>query len=385
MRHWTVCAAPAVATLGLLLGLAADGGAAAKGGKAMKASITKAPFGKLPDGTEVDLYTLTNAKGMTAKIITYGGIITELHAPDRDGKSENVCLGFDNLKDYLAGHPFFGALVGRVANRIAGAKFTLDGREYKLAANNGPNTLHGGKKGFDKVVWKAEPRETADGVALKLTYLSRDGEEGFPGNLNTTVEYTLTNDNELKVAYTATTDKATPVNLTQHAYFNLATPKSGNILGHELTINAESYTPTDKALIPTGEVKSVKGTPLDFTTPTTIGARIDQLKTDPLGYDHNYVLKRQGKGLVQAARAREPKTGRVMEVLTTEPAIQLYTGNFLDGKQQGPGGVVYRQHQAFCLEAQHYPDAVHHAGFPSIILQPGKTYTQLTVYKFSAK
>lgn len=377
----------AACVLGMLSMRAAGEGSRAKGGKAVngKLGVTKAVFGKTADGKEVDLYTLTNAHGMTAKITNYGGIVTELLVPDKDGKAENVVLGFDNLKDYLAGHPFFGALVGRVGNRIAKAKFTLDGKEYKLAANNGPNTLHGGKEGFDKKVWKAEPVQKADAVGVKLHYVSPDGEEGFPGTLSTTVTYWLTNDNELKIDYTATTDKATPVNLTHHGYFNLATPASGSMLGHELMIAADQHTPTDDALIPTGEIKSVKGTPLDFTKPTAIGARIDQLKGEPGGYDHNYVLRGGGKGLVLAARVHEPKSGRVMEVSTTEPAIQFYSGNFLNGKEKGHGGVVYRKHQGFCLEAQHYPDSVHHANFPSIILRPGETYRQTTVYKFSAK
>jgi aldose 1-epimerase len=351
----------------------------------MKAGIQKQAFGKTPEGTEVDLYTLTNAKGMTAKITNYGGIVTELVVPDRDGKLENVVLGFDNFKDYLAGHPFFGALAGRVANRIGGAKFTLDGKEYKLAANNGPNSLHGGKKGFDKMVWKAEPQETADGHAVKLSYVSPDGEEGYPGTLSATVTYTLTNQNELKIDYKATTDKATPVNLTHHGYFNLANPKTGNALGHVLMIAADSYTPVDDTLIPTGEIKPVKGTPLDFTKPETIGARIAELKGNPGGYDHNYVLRGGGKGLTPAARVYEPKSGRVMVVLTTEPGVQFYSGNFLDGKQKGHGGVVYGKHHGFCLETQHFPDSVHHANFPSTILRPGQTYTQTTVYRFSAK
>jgi aldose 1-epimerase len=373
--------------LGILAVLAAGEGPRAKGGKAVsgKLSVEKTAFGKMPDGKEVDLYTLTNAHGMTVKVTNYGGIVTELLVPDKNGKAENVVLGFDNLKDYLAGHPFFGALAGRVANRIAGAKFTLDGKEYKLAANNGPNTLHGGKAGFDKKLWKAEQVKAAGAVGVKLHYVSPDGEEGFPGNLDTTVTYWLTNDNELKIDYTATTDKATPVNLTHHGYFNLATPASGPMLGHELMIAADQYTPTDDALIPTGEIKSVKGTPLDFTKPTPIGDRIDQLKGNPGGYDHNYVLRGGGKGLALAARVHEPKSGRVMEVFTTEPAIQFYSGNFLNGKEKGHGGVTYRKHQGLCLEAQHFPDSVHHANFPSVILRPGETYRQTTVYKFSAK
>jgi aldose 1-epimerase len=373
--------------LAILSILSAGEGPRPKGGKAVtgKADVQKQAFGKTPDGTEVDLYVLTNGKGLTAKVITYGGIVTELLAPDRDGKMDNVVLGFDNLKDYLAGHPFFGALAGRVANRIAKARFTLDGKEYKLFANNGPNALHGGKKGFDKVVWKGEPVRAAHAVGVKLSHLSPDGEEGYPGNLSATVTYWLTDANELRIDYEAMTYKATPVNLTHHGYFNLANPKSGTILNHEMMIAADQYTPVDDTLIPTGEIKPVKGTPLDFTTPTAIGARIDHLKGNPGGYDHNYVLRGGGKSLALAARVYEPKTGRVMEVFTTEPGIQFYTGNFLDGSQKGHGGVVYRKHHGFCLEAQHFPDSVHHANFPSIILRPGQTYRQTTVYKFSAK
>jgi aldose 1-epimerase len=356
----------------------------AEGGEKMQATITKSDFGKTPDGTAVDLYTLTNANGVKAKIITYGALLTELLVPDRDGKLDDVVLGFDDLKGYLGGHPYFGAIVGRVTNRIAKGKFTLDGKEYHLAVNNGPNSLHGGLKGFDKVVWKAEQVPAADGVAVKFTYVSPDGEEGYPGNLSAAVTYTLTNQNEVKIDYLATTDKATPVNLTNHSYFNLADPRSGDVLGHELMLAADEYTPSDDTLIPTGELKSVKGTPLDFTTPTPIGARINQLKGDPIGYDHNYVLRGGGKSLALAARVREPKTGRVLEMYTTEPGVQFYTGNFLDGTLKGKG-VVYHKHQGFCLEAQHYPDSVNHPEFPSVILRPGKTYTQTTVYKFSVK
>jgi aldose 1-epimerase len=385
MRHGAGLAG-VCCVLGVLSMLSAGAAPRPKGGKAVNAKpgVQKQAFGKTPDGKEVDLYVLTNARGMTAKVMTYGGIVTELTAPDKAGKFENVVLGFDNLKDYLAGHPYFGAITGRVANRIAGAKFTLDGKEYKLAANDGPNSLHGGKKGFDKVVWKADAAAGVAGVVLKLTYRSPDGEEGYPGNLSVTVTYELTNDNELKIDYTAKTDKATPINLTHHGYYNLATPKAGDVLGHELMIAADKYTPTDDKLVPTGKVEPVKGTPLDFTTPTAIGARIDKLKNEPRGYDHNYV-RRGGKSLALAARVREPKTGRVMEVYTTEPGLQFYSGNFLSGKEKGHGGVVYRQHQGFCLEAQHFPDSVHHANFPSTILRPGETYRQTTVYKFSAR
>ncbi len=372
-----------IAFLFLLPPLLAPAADAPKGDKPVTASIKKIPFGKTPDGTEVDLYILTNAKGMQAKIMTYGAILTELQVPDRAGKTADVVLGFDKLEEYLAGHPYFGATIGRVGNRISKARFTLDGKEYKLAANNGPNAIHGGKKGFDKVVWKATPTPAKSGVAF--SYVSPDGEEGYPGKLSITVTYTLTDANELKIDYLATTDKATPVNLTNHSYFNLAGPAAGNILDHEVWLDADHYTPADDTLIPTGEVKPVQGTPLDFTKPAKIGARMAQLKNDPLGYDHNFVLKNKGKALALAARVSEAKTGRILEMYTTEPAVQLYTGNFLDGKLKGRGGVVYRQHQALCLEAQHFPDAVNRPNFPSIILRPGKTYAQTTVHRFSAR
>jgi aldose 1-epimerase len=351
----------------------------------MEASVQKMDFGKTADGTPVELYVLTNAKGTIAKVMTYGAILTELHVADRNGKLDDVVLGFDNLKDYLAGHPMFGATVGRVANRIAKGKFTLDGKEYSLAVNARPNSIHGGLKGFDKVVWKAEALPKPDGVAVQLNYRSPDGEEGFPGNLATTVTYTLTNDNELRITYVAKTDRPTPVNLTNHSYFNLAGAKSGDMLGHELMVAADLYTPTDNTLIPTGEIKPVRGTPLDFTSPMPIGARINELNPNLGGYDHNYVLRGGGKSLALAARVYEPKTGRVMEMFTTEPGVQLYTANFLDSKRKAKGGAVYGRHQAFCLEAQHFPDAVNHANFPSIILRPGETYTHTTVYRFSTK
>jgi aldose 1-epimerase len=347
--------------------------------------VQKMTFGKTEDGTSIDLYTLTNKKGMTAKVMTYGAILTELDVPDKSGKTADVVLGFADLKGYLGGHPYFGSNVGRVANRIAKGKFTLDGKEYHLAINNKPNALHGGLKGFDKVVWKAEPLKSPDEAAVKFIYVSKDGEEGYPGNLTVTVTYTLTNDNQLKIDYTATTDKPTPVNLTNHSYFNLAGAQAGDILGHELMLVADQYTPVDETLIPTGEIKPVKGTPLDFTTPALIGARIEKLKGDPGGYDHNFVLNGEGKKLALAARVREPKSGRMMETWTTEPGVQFYSGNFLDGKKTGKGGVVYKKHWGFCLEAQHFPDSVNHPNFPSMILKPDETYKQTTIYKFSAK
>jgi aldose 1-epimerase len=341
-------------------------------------------FGKMPDGSPVKLYTLSNSKGMVAKLMDYGAILTELHVPDRQGKSANVVLGFDNLGQYLGGHPHFGATTGRVANRIAKARFTLDGHEYKLAANNGPNHLHGGLKGFDKVLWNSKvlPGSASEAV-VQFSYLSKDGEEGYPGNLSVTVLFALTEDNALRIEYAATTDKSTPVNLTNHSYFNLAT--GGDILSHELKLSADQYTPADNELIPTGKIASVKGTPLDFTKPTAIGARIEQLKPNPGGYDHNFVVNGGGKSLVLAARVLEPTSGRVMEVLTTEPGIQLYTGNFLDGKLKGFGGVIYNRYGGFCLETQHYPDSINQPHFPSVVLRPGQTFKSTTVYKFFAQ
>ena len=345
--------------------------------------VSRMDFGKTPDGTPVEIYTLTNGK-MSAKVMTYGAILTELIVPDRSGKPGDVVLGFDDLQGYLAGHPYFGATVGRVANRVGGAKFSLDGKDYKLAANNGPNTLHGGLKAFDKVVWKARDSSTSDTPAVTFSYRSPDGEEGFPGNLDVDVTYSLSDD-ALKIDYKATTDQATPVVLTNHSYFNLAGPASGTILDEEIQINAQSYTPGDEGMIPTGSIAPVRGTPLDFTNSTVIGTRFDQLKAEPIGYDHNFVLDPDARFPNVAARVHAPKSGRVMEVLTTEPAVQFYTGNFLDGSVKGKGGVVYRKNQALCLEAQHFPDSVHHANFPSTILRPGQTYTQTTIYRFSAK
>lgn len=373
---WAVCALGASAVAGC-------GAASQQEGKpSMAAGITKTGFGKTADGAAVDLYTLTNTHGLTAKIMTYGALLTELHVPDKTGKLGNVVLGFDNLKQYLDGHPYFGCTVGRYANRIAKGKFTLDGKTYTLAVNNGPNSLHGGLKGFDKVVWTAEPSDTPAGPGVKFTYVSADGEEGYPGKLAVTVIYTLTNRDELKIEYAASAEKATPVNLTNHSYFNLAGPGKGDILGHVLSLTADKYTPVDDTLIPTGKIEPVSGTPLDFTKPTAIGARIDQLKGEPGGYDHNFVINGGGGALAPTATVTEPTTGRVMEILTTQPGVQLYTGNFLDGKLTGNGG-VYKKHYGFCLETQHFPDSPNHPNFPSTILKPGETYRQVTVHRFS--
>lgn len=344
--------------------------------------VAQSDFGQTPDGKPVELYTLTNKNGLVAKITNYGGILTELHVPDKAGQNGNVVLGFATLDKYVAGHPFFGATTGRVANRIGKARFTLDGKEYKLAANNGPNTLHGGKVGFDKKVWDAEAVETKNGPSVKLQYVSPDGEEGFPGTLTTTVIYTLTNDDELKIDYKATTNNPTIVNLTNHSYFNLAGDGNGNILDHELMLNADKYTVFDATQIPTGEIKSVEGTPLDFRKPTPIGARIAQVEG---GYDHNFVLNGKSGAMKLCARVRDPASGRVMEIRTTEPGVQLYTANGLDGKITGVSGKPYLQYGAFCLETQHYPDSVNHPEFPSVILRPGQTYHTVTVHKFSAK
>lgn len=349
----------------------------------MQATLEKSPFGALPDGTPVDLYTLKNAHGITMKVMTYGAIITELHTPDRQGQLGDIVLGFDSLDAYLQGHPYFGAVVGRYANRIAKGRFTLEGHAYTLATNNGPNALHGGLKGFDKVVWTAEPVLVPNGVAVRFSYVSPDGEEGYPGNLAVRVTYTLTNTDELVMDYEAKTDKATVVNLTNHSYFNLA--GEGDILGHELMLNAANYTPVDDTLIPTGQIAPVKGTVMDFTAAKPIGRDLRQLTNDPQGYDHNYVLNRAGKGLALCARVYEPKTGRTLEILTTQPGVQFYSGNFLDGTLKGKRGTVYQQHTGFCLETQHYPDSPNQPAFPSVVLRPNQTYQHSTVHKFGAR
>ncbi len=346
------------------------------------------PFGKLPTGEEVQLYTLANKSGMEARIMNYGGILVSLKVPDRQGQLGDVVLGFDGLDRYVKENPYFGALIGRYGNRIAGGKFELEGKTYTLAQNNGPNHLHGGLKGFDKKLWSAESADSPDGPQLILRCVSPDGEEGYPGELRVRVTYTLTDDNALRIDYEATTDKTTIVNLTNHSYFNLKDAGATPILDHVLMIDADRFTPVDETLIPTGELRPVEGTPFDFRQPTPIGARIDA--DDPQlrfagGYDHNFVLNRTGEGLTLAARVYEPATGRVMEVLTTEPGIQFYTGNFLDGTLTGKSGVVYQKRSALCLETQHFPDSPNHPQFPSTVLKPGETYRSTTVYKFSAR
>jgi aldose 1-epimerase len=349
--------------------------------------VKKEAFGSMPDGKAVELYTLANLHGIEVRVMTYGGIIVSLKTPDKAGRFADITLGFDTLAGYLANKPYFGALVGRYGNRIANGKFALDGKEYTLAKNNGPNALHGGLKGFDKVVWQAESFQKSAEVGLILKYTSADGEEGYPGTLHVTVTYTLNDRNEFSIDYRATTDKATPINLTNHTYFNLAGEGSGNILGEELMLNADHYTPVDATLITTGKIDSVKGTPLDFTKPTAIGARIhDTFEQMVLagGYDHNFVINRQGPGLALAARAYDPSSGRVLEVDTVEPGVQFYTGNFLDGVP-GKHGHIYKARDAFCLETQHYPDSPNKPEFPSSILRPGKTYHTTTVWRFSTR
>ena len=340
----------------------------------------------MADGKTVKLFTLMNRKGTVVKVTNYGLIMTDIQTADRSGQFGHVALGFDTLAEYQKGHPFFGAIAGRVANRIAKGKFMLEGKEYSLAVNNGPNHLHGGKKGFDKVVWDAKPLPASEKEqAIEFHYLSKDGEEGYPGNLDVTVVYALTDDDEIRMEYRAKTDKATPVNLTNHSYFNLA--GSGDTLGTEIFIDADRYTPTDATLIPTGQLAPVKGTALDFTKPTAMGARVAQLdksKGGPGGYDHNFVLNSGGKKLALAARAYEPQSGRILEVLTTEPGIQLYNGIGL-GTEVVHGGQKVVKYGGFCLETQHFPDAINQPNFPSVVLKPGDTYATTTIFKFAAK
>jgi aldose 1-epimerase len=351
---------------------------------APRGQITRQPFGQTKDGVAVDLYTLRNSKGAEAGICNYGGLVIFLKMPDRDGQFGDVVLGYDNLADYLKETPYFGAMIGRYGNRIAKGKFTLDGKEYTLAINNGPNALHGGLKGFDKVVWEPRILARPEGPSLELRYTSKDGEEGYPGNLSVIAVYTLTDENALKLEYSAITDKDTVVNLTQHSYFNLA--GKGDILNHQVMIPADKFTPVDSTLIPTGELKPVDGTPFDFRTPTAIGARINQ-NDEQLrfggGYDHNWVINKPLGQLGLMARVEEPTSGRVLEVWSTEPGLQFYTGNFLDGKLTGKGGWVYQFRNGFCMEAQHYPDSPNQPNFPSVVLKPGQVYQNTIIFKFS--
>ncbi len=349
----------------------------------MSATIAQSAFGTMPDGTAVELYTLTNSGGLVCKVMTYGAVITELDVPDRAGKPGDVVLGFDNLPQYIRESPCFGAVVGRVANRIAKGRFVVDGKTYSLAINNPPNTLHGGTRGFDKVVWKAEAMEAPDGPAIVFNHVSPDGDEGFPGALSVRMTYTLTNGNELRIDYEATTDKATPVNLTNHSYFNLAC--KGDVLGHVLQLKARQYTPVDAGLIPTGAIADVAGGPLDFTKPKPIGRDIQAFSGSTRGYDHNFVIDGGGRGLVLAARVVEPVSGRSLDVTTDQPGVQLYTSNGFNGTLVGKYGMAYPLHGAVCLETQHYPDSVNQPGFPSTLLRPGETFRSTTIYRFSAK
>ncbi|ARS35586.1 aldose epimerase family protein [Pontibacter actiniarum] len=343
--------------------------------------IEKEPFGTTPDGQEISLYTLTNANGVKVKISNYGAIVNAIITPDKNGEMGDVVLGFNDVNGYIPNDPHIGGVIGRFANRIAKGKFTLDGQEYTLAVNNAPNHLHGGNIGFDRVVWQAE--EMPEQNAIELTYLSKDMEEGYPGNLTTTVRYTLTDDNGLKIDYSATTDKATPVNLTNHSYFNLSAGEVKDVSNHIIQINADKYTAVDASLIPTGELASVKGTQLDLTQPQPIGKFLNQIPGG--GYDHNFVLNKSAEGMTKAAEVYEPTSGRVLEVYTTQPGIQFYTSNFLDGTLTGKNGNKYTRHYAFCLETQHFPDSPNQTGFPSTILRPGETYQESTLYKFSVR
>lgn len=353
-----------------------------------QATVTKQSFGKNEAGENIDLYTLRNAHGVEAKITNYGGIVVSLKVPDHNGKFDDLVLGFNDLDSYLKPHPYFGALIGRYGNRIAKGRFTLNGVEYKLAVNNGENHLHGGIKGFDKVIWTGKEMKTKAGPAVVLTYLSKDGEEGYPGNLTTRVVYTLTNNNELKIEYSATTDKDTVTNLTHHSYFNLAGEGSGDILNHRVTINANRFVPTDAGSIPLGELRRVTGTPFDFLTAHAIGERInqdeEQLKFGS-GYDHTWVINGRQGVLRLAATAYEPTSGRVMQVWTTEPGMQFYTGNFLDGTLTGKAGKLYPRRSGFCFETQHYPDSPNQPSFPTTTLKKGATYKSTTIYRFSSR
>jgi aldose 1-epimerase len=352
-------------------------------------SVSKETFGTMPDGTQVDKYTLRNEHGVKVAILTYGGVVQSIEVPDKNGKLGDVALGFDQLDEYIKSSPYFGAIIGRYGNRIAKGQFTLDGKQYQIPINNGPNALHGGPQGFDKQVWAASPISGSNWVGVELTYFSPDGQMGFPGNLAVTVRYTLDNDNALAIHYSAVTDKDTVVNLTNHTYFNLAGAGNGTVLDQIAMINADQFTPVDNTLIPTGELQSVTGTALDFTKPTAIGARIhadeEQLKNaEPKqgGYDFNWVLNNPGNLNALAVRVTDPVSGRTVEMYTSEPGVQFYTGNFLDGTLKGKDGLTYEHWGAFTLEAQHYPDSPNHANFPSTELKPNQKYTQTTIYRF---
>ncbi len=375
----------ALSLVASLAGCPAGGERSQEAGEEMPAYQVEI-FGTTPGGVEVELYTFKNAHQVEVQITNYGGIVTHLRVPDRDGDLADVVLGYDSLAAYLADSPYFGAIVGRYGNRIGAGRFELDGVEYNLARNNGDNHLHGGLKGFDKVVWEAEPYSADGETGLRLTYVSEDGEEGYPGRLSATVTYILTNENELIIEYSAETDKPTVVNLTHHSYFNLAGHDAGNILGHELALAASRFTPVDAGLIPTGELRHVAGSAMDFRTSTPIGSRIEE-SDEQLefggGYDHNFVLDDHDGSLRIAARVYEPSSGRVMEVYTTEPGIQFYSGNFLDGSNVGKGGSPYEHRSGFCLETQHFPDSPNQPHFPSTVLRPGERYESTTIYKFS--
>jgi len=345
-------------------------------------------YGTTASGDSVNEYTLRNSQGMEVKILDFGGVVTTLRVPDWWGHRQDVVLGYDSLQGYLSDNAYLGAIIGRYGNRIAGGRFDLDGRTYTLATNNGPNHLHGGERGFDKVIWRVDENESQPGKSLVLRYTSTDGEEGYPGELSARVAYSLTEENELRIDYEATCDSPTIVNLTNHSYFNLAGAGSGNILEHELMINADRFTPVDELLIPTGELRAVRGTPMDFRKAAAIGARIataDQQLTAAGGYDHNWVLNREGEELTLAARVLEKASGRVMEVFTTEPGLQFYSGNFLDGSAVGKGGIPYAHRYGFCLETQHFPDSPNRENFPTTVLRPGEKYTSTTVYRFSTR
>lgn len=388
LRLSGVIAAVAVLASAAACGKTSESAAPAATKMADTPRITKVPFGKSPDGQVVELITMRNQRGVEVRAMTYGGIILSIKTPDKDGVADDITLGYDTTEAYAKNGTYFGVLVGRYANRIAKAKFSLDGKTYTLPANNGVNSLHGGTTGWDQKVWKAEEFQNGGGVGVALTLTSPDGDQGYPGEVKAKVTYTLTDDSRLIVDYDATTSAATVINMTQHSYFNLAGSKANNILGQELMINADKYTPVDDTLIPTGKLAPVEGTPFDFRKSTVIGARIDQ-KDEQLirgkGYDHNWVLNRTGDGLVVAAIAKDPMTGRTLEISTTEPGIQFYSGNFLDGTNVGKGGKTYPHRGGFCLETQHFPDSPNQPSFPSTVLKPGGRYTSQTVFKFGAE